>query len=73
MWALNYPLLAHFEHYGPIAKDVRLEDWVSGHHRCLDALVDLLARRKGAATPAEPHGRRRPCLAHRLPRPNLTP
>jgi len=49
MWALNYPLLAHFEHYDPIAKDVRLEDWVAGHHRCLDAMVDLLARRKEAS------------------------
>lgn len=45
MLAINYTLLAFFEHYDPSAKTVHLQDWLSAHHQCLDKVVALLERR----------------------------
>ena len=45
MWAINYPLLAFFEHYDPLSKTVHLQDWLSAHHQCLDRVVALLEKR----------------------------
>ena len=45
MWAINYPLLAFFEHYDPLAKTVQLRDWLSAHHQCLDKVVAIMERR----------------------------
>lgn len=45
MWALNYPLLSHFEHYDPVRRTVEVNDWLTAHHQCLDRFVSILEKR----------------------------